>query len=90
MITSQPDFETEVITPEKKFNEYLLTGLRTKWGVRSEFISENFGNDFLKHFEKEITHFISQQFIMHQNGIYTLTESGKLLADDITSRLFII
>lgn len=80
--------EVEQLSPVDTFNEYIMTGLRTQWGINLQTISEKWGKNFSGRLETEISVFIQNQTIQLQNNAYTLTRKGKLLADYIASELF--
>ena len=80
--------EIEQLSPVDTFNEYIMTGLRTQWGINLQTISERWGENFSIQLEKEISVFIQNGTIKLQNSAYTLTREGKLLADYISSELF--
>ncbi len=80
--------EKENLDTSTQYNEYVLTHLRTKWGCEETYIKLNFGDDFLKHFIKSASKYISSEIIEEKNKIYTLTHKGKLLADAVTADLF--
>ncbi len=83
-----PDFEIEILSLENKYNEYILTSLRTMWGVDLFYLMENFGKSIEKHFLKQVQkHIDNSIFITDKN--YILTNSGKLFADRIASDLFL-
>ncbi len=82
-----PDFEREVLTKEQQFNEYILTTLRTMWGVdvnRLATILPEGMNDFLA----KTSNFIAQGEMVRNGDAFVLTRSGKLLADGIAGELF--
>ena len=82
--------EEEQLTPTQQYNEYVLTSLRTIWGVDIREISQRFGPAFETHFRHQaIRHMISGSLV-EQSGIYTLTRTGKLLADGIAADLFMV
>ena len=82
------DHEREVLTKEQKFNEYILTSLRTMWGTDLKKVEMNFGNDFLSHLLNETqTYFDSGILVKKENKLY-LSDMGKLIADKIASDLF--
>ena len=85
---SQVYFELELLNQKQKYNEYILTCLRTKWGVSFDFLNKNFDVDIQNHFKKEIQKWIKQKKVI-QNKNYELTKDGMLLADAISSDLFI-
>ena len=79
-------FEHELLTPENRFNEILMTGLRTKWGVDlAELekilpLSESFHLDLKSAFDQKWLYRVDQRIF--------LTEQGKLMADQVASSLF--
>jgi len=83
---NQLDFEVEVLTPEQRYNEYILTGLRTMWGVGFDKIKEmRFG----EHFVKKTEPFLRQELIVEDGRHFKLSQKGKVLADGIASALFV-
>jgi oxygen-independent coproporphyrinogen-3 oxidase len=85
---SEAYFEKEVLTETEHFNEYILTSLRTIWGIDLNYLKANFNSDFVKNFSMQIQEYIKQGTVLVNNSTYTLTEKGKLLADKIASDLF--
>ncbi|MBT5698438.1 MAG: coproporphyrinogen III oxidase, partial [Flavobacteriales bacterium] len=83
-------FETEILSTEQQYNEYVLTSLRTIWGVDSAIIQNKFGAEIHAHFLKEIEKWISKKYILSEENIITLTQKGKAFADAIASDLFIV
>jgi oxygen-independent coproporphyrinogen-3 oxidase len=81
-------FEREVLTEKERFNEYVLTSLRTIWGIELDYLKKNFRSEFTEGFITQVSHFIKQETILKKDSTYTLTEKGKLLADKIASDLF--
>ncbi len=79
--------ETEIITPAMKYNEYIMTGLRTVWGVETAYIS-NLGQAFLDDFLTNIEKHLISGDVMHHNNQYYLSRSGKYFADRIAMDLF--
>ncbi|MBL0339709.1 MAG: radical SAM family heme chaperone HemW [Bacteroidetes bacterium] len=82
--------EIEILTIENKFNEYIMTGIRTKWGLSRKYILNEFGAKFEAVFIEQINEFIDSSAIQCIDEIYTLTDSGKLIADRIASKLFVV
>jgi oxygen-independent coproporphyrinogen-3 oxidase len=80
-------FETEQLTPANKYNEYVLTGLRTKWGCNINYIEKNLGKSFAQHFLTEINK-QAKDLIAISNTNYSLSKKGRLLADKIAMELF--
>ncbi len=83
--------ETEELSTDTRFNEYVMTSLRTKWGVDYEFIKNNFDSDYLSYLTKEAKIYLSnQELTLKEERYLVLTDAGKLLADQIASDLFIV
>jgi len=90
-ITEGEDYsETERLTKKQQYNEYIFTALRTIWGVNSETIEDRFGKQMQIHFLKEVKKWEGKKNINKCENTYTLTTSGKSLADAIASDLFIV
>ena len=82
-------FEKEILTENNRFNEYILTSLRTIWGVNLNYLNTHFNADFISTFKKGVAAFIKDETIILKDNAYILTNKGKLLADKITSDLFV-
>ncbi|MGY6561183.1 MAG: radical SAM family heme chaperone HemW [Luteibaculaceae bacterium] len=83
-------YELEETTLESAFNEYLLTGLRTDWGINLNYIKARFGFDFQKKFRPKMVNLIAAEKAVLQNDTLILTEKGFLFADKIASDFFIL
>lgn len=81
--------ESEVLSKTDSYNEYVMTSIRTVFGVNLSKIKQDFGDDFQHHFLFEVSPFIDNKWIVNTNEIFTLTNSGKLFCDYITTHLFI-
>lgn len=82
-------FEKEILTDSQKFNEFIMTGLRTIWGVNLNEIQIKFGEKNYTNLTKNSSKYIDNETIIIQNNHMILTEKGKFLADGIASDLFI-
>lgn len=78
-----PPKEIEILSETQKFNEYILTRIRTHWGVDPNDMSEPFKSTFLE----EVKEFIPDM-IFESDSKYFLTTQGKMWADHISSQLF--
>ena len=84
-----PDMEIEMLTPANKYNEYIMTRLRTVWGINPAFISEQFGKATLTTFLSGAEPYLASGSLQWQQDNLILTQKGKLLADKIASDLFV-
>ena len=83
-------YETEILSEVDKYNEYVMTSLRTSWGVNIETIKTNFGFKYADFFQLKINKYIDSKAILKNNNIYTLTQYGKTICDYITVDLFYV
>lgn len=80
-------FESEVLSDVDKANEYIMTGLRTRWGVELKKLAE-FQDIRNTEFADSIINFEKQGWIKESEGTLFLSQTGKLKADYIASSLF--
>ena len=80
--------EIEVLSQQDVYNEYIMTGLRTIWGVSLAKIQNNFGEKYLRYLLKNAERFIADDLLSIQNDILKTTNKGKFLTDGIASDLF--
>ena len=84
---NQPEFDFELLTNENQFNELLLTGLRTKWGVDLEHLGAII--PLGKSFYAQLEALKQQGWIEIQKDTLFLTKEGKSWADKIAQDLFV-
>lgn len=79
----------ETLNITDKYNEYLMTGLRTIWGVSLSKINLNFGKEFKQHLLKTAQKYINKELLVLKNSNNLIvTEKGKFLTDGIIADLF--
>ena len=83
---NKPYFETEILLPDTHYNEWIMTRLRTKWGVESESLEKwGRGTDFLSGIQK----WIDNGKVEFDGKTFKLTRQGLLWADGIAADLFV-
>ncbi|MBS7252976.1 radical SAM family heme chaperone HemW [Flavobacterium branchiicola] len=80
--------ETEILTVSDRYNEYIMTGLRTIWGVSLDRIENEFGLEYLNYLKKQSQKFLNDNLLSIENNILKPTPKGKFLTDGIASDLF--
>ena len=73
-----------------KYNEYVMTGLRTQWGISLKYLEKNFGPYYKNNFETRILKYVDTSLVVIKNDVFTTTIKGKFIADGIASELFLI
>jgi oxygen-independent coproporphyrinogen-3 oxidase len=81
-------FEEEILSPDQRYNEYVMTSLRTIWGCNSETIRQEFGIEYADHLLREAQQFLKERKLEMKGNRIFLTNKVKLFADGISSALF--
>lgn len=82
-------FEKEELDNRTRFNEYIMTSLRTIWGIDLEYVEKVFekeGYDYLLNIAGK---FITYGLMKHENNTLVLTNQGKMISDNLISELMI-
>ena len=82
--------EIEILSVTDRYNEYVMTGLRTVWGVSLNRIENEFGIEYLEYLNKQAQKFLTDDLVFIENNILKPTAKGKFLTDGIASDLFIL
>jgi oxygen-independent coproporphyrinogen-3 oxidase len=82
--------EIETLTKTDRYNEYVMTGLRTIWGVSLERIEKDFGKTYLDYLNQQAAKFIDDHLLFIDDTILRTTKKGKFLSDGIASDLFLL
>lgn len=80
--------ETENLRLQDRYNEYVMTGLRTIWGVSLDRIENEFGTNYKDYLLKEVQRFIDNEQLQLVNNVLKTTVKGKFFCDGIASELF--
>ncbi|MFV5684837.1 radical SAM family heme chaperone HemW [Flavobacterium sp. GB2R13] len=80
--------EIEILSVADRYNEYVMTGLRTIWGVSLDRIENEFGSAYLKYLDAQAQKFLEDDLVFIENNILKPTKKGKFLTDGIASDLF--
>ncbi len=80
----------EILSEKDRFNEYIMTGLRTIWGISLNKIETDFGIEFKQHLLNSIKIYLESSSLEIKEDHITATQKGKFLIDGIASDLFMI
>ncbi len=80
----------ESLSPAEQYNEWVMLGLRTQWGVQLQSIREKFGATFADHFRQSLAPFADKGELLQATteGHYQLTPKGRQQADGIAAEAF--
>lgn len=80
--------ERETLSVIDRYNELIMTGLRTIWGVSLDDLEANFGTSFKTYILIESQKYIDDGFLIIENNVLKTTKKGAFLSDGIAADLF--
>ena len=82
--------ESELLSVRDRYNEYIITGLRTMWGVSEEVVKSEFPSEYETHFQEVLTKYLkSGQVILSPEKVY-LSEEGLFISDKIMADFMVV
>ena len=79
--------EQEKLSDKEQFNEYIMTGLRTKWGINLSHLRQRFGNEMMEQVLHQVKDLDRKHYKTTEEN-FVLTKEGWLYSDGIASALF--
>jgi oxygen-independent coproporphyrinogen-3 oxidase len=80
-------YEKEELDTRKRFNEYIMTSLRTMWGIDLEYVEKMFEKEGYDYIVNMSDKFIDYGMIKREKTNLVLTNQGKMISDNIISEL---
>ncbi len=90
MLKGELPQEKELLSIADRYNEYVMTGLRTIWGVAAVKVREEFGEHYEKYLIKQAEKYLGNGLLSFEKGVLYTTSKGKFLTDGIASDLFYV
>ena len=87
---NEPVYEMEDLDQSKMYNEYIMTRLRTMWGIDLEELQAKFGAKLYNNFLESAQKYINLNHLIRKNNTITLTHAGIFISDGIVSDLMIV
>lgn len=87
---NQTYFEEEKLSEKDQYNEYILTRIRTKWGVSETELEQRFGCEKASYFSRQLAKYNDTGVLKINDEIITLTRKGLFVSDEIMTDLMII
>lgn len=82
--------EIEELSITDQYNEYVMTGLRTIWGISLTRIQKEYGKQYHKYLVKQADKYIKEHLLYIDGDTLAVTKKGRFLADGIAADLFLI
>jgi oxygen-independent coproporphyrinogen III oxidase len=83
-------FRSEQLSLNDRYNEYILTNLRTMWGISADTIESRFGTEKLDYFLNTAEKYVSLKKLIKLGDIFKFSSEGLFISDDIIAGLMII
>ncbi|MDO4755587.1 MAG: radical SAM family heme chaperone HemW [Parabacteroides sp.] len=85
--THEPEIEIEELDIHTRYNDFIITGLRTMWGIRLNDIQALFGEKKLTYLKQQASPYIQKGLLLLQDDTLTLSQEGIFISDGIMSDL---
>ncbi len=85
--SGQPEKEMETLSQNTRYNDFIITGLRTMWGIRLNDIRRLFGDDYLLYFQTQADQYLHSGLLVKNGDTVLLSREGIFISDGIMSDL---
>ncbi len=82
--------EEEVLSKRDRYNEYVMTRLRTRWGVSLQELEESFGPTARDYLKERADRYVREHLLFYDGERLLATRKGRFLVDGIASDLFLL
>ena len=83
----KPDYEIEELDLYTRYNDFVITSLRTQWGISLTKLKTDFGEKLYDYCIQLATPHLQQHTLQQANGLLKFTEQGIFISDGIMSDL---
>ncbi len=87
VLSGKPAITAEILSEKDRLNDYIITGIRTQWGISLPKIREEYGAEVADNITREIRRLEDRSLVQFRNGTVTLTRGGIMISDQITRDL---
>ncbi len=84
-----PPFEQEELDKDQQYNEYVMTALRTMWGIDKELVKNRFGEQYAEKLMHAAQKYLKNGKMLETSSHLVISNQGKFLADGIAADLFV-
>ena len=85
-----PFSEEEILTSVDRYNEYVMTGLRTIWGIDLNEVKSKFGDTFETYLLMQSQKYLDQHLLFIDDSTLKISRKGRFLSDGISADLFML
>ncbi|HEX7583547.1 MAG TPA: radical SAM family heme chaperone HemW [Prolixibacteraceae bacterium] len=88
--SNEPYSETEILTEQDRYNDYIITGIRTIWCVSEDFVQSEFSSKYFAHFQKSMEKYLQSGHLTCTSGKVSLSTEGLFISDQITTDFMVV
>lgn len=77
----------EALSTNTRYNDFIITRLRTMWGIRLTDVQTMFGDDFLYYLHKQAEGYLRRGLLVKEGDVIRLSRDGIFVSDGIMSDL---
>lgn len=85
-----PVIEREELDLSARYNDYIITRLRTSWGVDSQKIKDLFGDPYFSYFNARIPSLVKEGLVIEKEGCFSLSREGIFISDTVMRELIFV
>ena len=86
----QEYWEDEILTEQDKYNDFIITGLRTIWGISEEFVQNSFAPNYFIHFQKWKEKYLLSGHLLNTFGKVSISPEGLFISDKIMADFMVV
>lgn len=87
---NQPYWESEILSEQDRYNDFIITGLRTSWGISEEMIRGSFPTRYFEHFEKYREKYLHTGQVEYHAGKVRISAEGLFISDQIMADFMVV
>lgn len=86
----QPYSEREILTEQDRYNDFIITGLRTIWGISEEYLKTAFTQKYAAHFQKLKEKYLQSGHLVCNSGTVCISPEGLFISDKIMADFMVV
>jgi oxygen-independent coproporphyrinogen-3 oxidase len=84
-----PVVEKELLTMKELYNEYVITRLRTMWGISRADLHKTFGQEQADYFIRRADPYLRRKLLLETDGVVRISQKGMFVSDAILRALIL-
>jgi len=82
--------ESEILTEQDRYNDYIITGLRTIWGISEDYIRREYSEKYFVHYQKIREKYLQSGHIAISSGTVIIHSTGLFISDKIMADFMLV